>query len=201
MLGHKSRDEIRSIVERRGIRDLYHFTQTTNLVGILACGILSRRELSMCGQNAFPSDRYRLDHDVDAVSVSISRIDKRMFFSKKKKNRASSWVVLAVTPEILWSLNCRFSWRNAATNAMRSHVGWRGGPTALNRMFAGGANERAGLDPCYPTSQGAEVQVLEGISPMYISRIIVENSAVQAQVERVVNVYGNRTIPVVIGGA
>lgn len=102
--------EIRCIAERREVNFLLHFTQARNLRGILTYGILPRRELLETEYLAYVSDRYRLDDNNDAVSVSIERINEKTFVSKRHKSEHSDWVVLVLSSEVLWTHKCQFCW-------------------------------------------------------------------------------------------
>lgn len=168
------RDKIRTIAKARDIRYLLHFTQAVNLPGIVEHGFLPRRELLKTEYLARPSDRYRLDDNEDAVSISISRVNEVMFDSKRYKSGHSNWVILVLSPEILWKYSCRFCWCNAARREIKDHRGWREGPWAFAEMFAGSNDARSGLAPSYPTDPEAEVQVLECIAPKYILAAVVD---------------------------
>jgi hypothetical protein len=73
------RDNIRSIAWNRDVEYLLHFTQFANLAGIVENGLLSRRELQGPEHQAYAIDQDRMDGNDEAVSVSISRINLRMF--------------------------------------------------------------------------------------------------------------------------
>jgi hypothetical protein len=180
-------NEIRSIVEDRDIRFLFHFTQAANLPGIVRCGLLSRRTLAESECLGYASDQYRLDDNLDAVSVSISQVNKAMFDLKRRKSGHSDWVVLVLSPKILWKYNCLFCWYNAAKKEIKYHKGWRGGPWAFAQMFDGTDDERKGLALCYPTYPEAEVQVLGSIEPKYILGVVVDRQEMVGPVEAVLN--------------
>lgn len=164
-------DNIRLIAEDREVDVLLHFTQATNLPGILHHGLLPRTELAAPGYAA--SARYRLDDTPEAVSVSISRVNEGMFASKRAKSGHRDWVVLVLSPVILWTHSCRFCWRNAAKKAVKDHRGRRDGPWAFNEMFVGSDQARDGLARCFPTDPEAEVQVFEPIAAEYILGAVV----------------------------
>ena len=167
-------DKIRSIAEERGVPHLVHFTQFGNLRGIVEHGLLSRKTLAERGYMFYPSDPYRLDGCEDAVSVSISRVNKPVFATKRYKTGRPHWVILVLSSHILWTHCCRFSWRNAAKREIRDRRGHRSGPWAFEEMFAGSDEDRSGCTPCYPTDIEAEVQVLQPIAPDCILWAIVE---------------------------
>lgn len=192
------RDKIRFISESRDIQYLLHFTQISNLDGIAKNGILSRQELEKLEYIFYPSAPYRLDEDDDSVSVSISRVNVDMFFSKRTKSGHLNWIVLVISPEILWTHNCRFCWCNAAKNEIKNRRGWRGGPWAFDKMFSGNEDERISIPPSCPTDPEAEVQVLEPIAPTCIIGAIVENSQMLELLQNYLYELFDRPIPVVV---
>jgi hypothetical protein len=159
------REKIRLIAEEREVQLLLHFTQFNNLRGIVKHGLLSRKTLAELGYMFDPSDLYRLDGCEEAVSVSISRVNEPVFAAKRHKAGHTDWVVLVLPFPILWTHECRFSWRNAAKKEIRDHRFYRGGHRAFSKMFAGSDEDRNGLPLCYPTDIQAEVQVLQRIAP------------------------------------
>lgn len=178
------RSKIRSIAKKREIELLLHFTQAANLPGIVEHGILPRRELEKDMYMAYASDKYRLDDNLDAVSVSISRINEAMFEAKRRKSNHAEWLVVALSPEILWTHSCKFCWCNAARNEIRNHRGRRDGPWALDMMFSRSGDADNELPMNYPTDPEAEVQVLEPIAPSYIMGAIVNHSWMVQPVQR-----------------
>lgn len=169
------RRKIQAIAKEQRIEFLLHFTQTANLPGIVRHGILPRRELEKPMHLAHASDKYRLDDNQDAVSVSISRINEAMFLAKRVKSGHDNWLILGLQTEILWTHNCRFCWRNAARKEFKSHR-WLGGPWAFAKMFAREDGLESELPVNFPTDPEAEVQVLDPISPKYIFGAIVNQS-------------------------
>lgn len=178
------RSRIRSIAKKREIQLLLHFTQAANLPGIVEHGILPRREIEKDMYMAYASDKYRLDESLDAVSVSISRINEVMFEAKRRKSEHDDWLVLVLSSEILWTHSCKFCWRNAARNEIRSHRGRRDGPWALDMMFSRRVGAENELPMNYPTDPEAEVQVFDAIAPKYIKGAIVNHSGVVDPVQR-----------------
>lgn len=163
------REKIRSIAEDREVFHLLHFTQFSNLPGIVKHGLLSRNTLARPEYMAYASDRFRLDGNGEAVSVSISRVDERIFAAKRYRSGHADWVLLVLPAEILWTHDCRFSWCNAAKKEIKDHRGWRGGPWAFNQMFVGSQEARK----YYTTDPEAEVQVLQPIAPNCILGAVV----------------------------
>lgn len=191
------RKKIRSIAEEREIGYLLHFTQTENLAGIVKNGLLPRRALEE--HMYLASDRYRLDDNLDAVSVSISQYNKVMFETKRKKSGHDNWLILGLSRDILWTHNCRFCWRNAARKEIKSRR-WLGGPWAFAKMFARGEGEESNLPVNYPTDPEAEVQVLEPIAPKHILGAIVNHPRMVEPVQGVLReLLGDSPIVMVEG--
>ena len=190
--------EIERIVRDRRIQFLLHFTQIINLPGIMTHGLLPRRELEKPIHTAYASAKHRLDDNDDAISISISRINEPMFASKRDKSGHFNWLILALAPEILWTHDCRFCWRNAARKEIKDHRGWLGGPWALDQMFSEHLGTRAGLPDSCPTDLEAEVQVLGNIAPKYVRAIAVNRPEIAVPVEQaLVEIIGHPP-PVVI---
>ena len=183
-------DGIRAIAIERQVQYLFHFTQTANLRGVVTHGLRSRGELAEADYTAFASDEWRLDEDDDAVSVSVSRVNEPMFAAKRELSGHSDWVVLVLTSEILWTHECLFSWTNAAKNEIKKHGGFRGGPWAFERMFAGSAEKRQQLPYSYPTDHTAEVQVFGGIAPGYIVGAVVDQQRLVEPVQSLLDELG-----------
>jgi hypothetical protein len=167
------REKIQSIAKEREVPCLVHFTQFNNLRGIVKHGLLSRKTLAGLGYMFDPSDHYRLDGCDEAVSVSISRVNEPVFTAKRHRAGRTDWVVLALRSAILWTHDCRFSWRNAAKKEITDHRFYRGGHSAFSKMFEGSDEDRNGLRLCDPTDIQAEVQVLEPITPDCILGAVV----------------------------
>lgn len=176
--------KIERIARDRGIQFLLHFTQTTNLPGIMTHGLLPRRELEKPIHTAYASAKHRLDDNNDAVSVSIARLNEPMFSSKRDKSGHSNWLILVLAPEILWTHDCRFCWCNAARKEIKDYRGWLGGPWALNKMFSERLGARDGLPDSCPTDPEAEVQVLSPIAPKFVRAIAVNRSEIAAPVKQ-----------------
>jgi len=184
-------ERIRAEADRRFIDHVLHFTRVENLPGIVKEGLLSRTELRARQLLAIGSSGQRWDGNDKAVSVSISRINRRMFKFKETGLEEAGWVILLLDRSILWTHDCNFFSENASTTRMkkRARDGWLGEPAAFERMFedrtdGGGKSVRSkqGMPDDQPTDPGAEVQVLGPIDPKLIVGAWVERTEL---VERV----------------
>ena len=199
------RRDIRAAAQNRGINALYHFTQLSNIEGILRKGLRSRSSLLEDNDKdvVYVIDDVRPDGRDDLVSVSIQNINFQMFDTKRTKS-SDQWVILELKPEVLWKYNCIFSWRNAATREIKSHTGFRGGPWAFEKMFEGlsihgasgtGFRERHNLESWEPTKSDAEMAVVDGINRDEFVDITVPSIAVKNTVESIMR-HNNFHLPV-----
>lgn len=193
--GMHFREQIQHETVQRGIQYLVHFTQAWNLPSIVKHGLLSRADLHARGLGTFTSASHRLDEKDEAISVSISAINYKMFKAKQKTCGQTAWIVLLLDPNILWTHNCRFCSRNAARRAMKEHRGRLDGPWGFAKMFSDdmpppqfqGESYRTetSIPDCLTTRPDAEVQVFGPIAPETIVHAWVDrlNVAEAVQVE------------------
>lgn len=183
----EQKQAIKSIVEKRGIKFLTHFTRVENLAGILTFGLLPRVQLGVvrnAGLKAVVTDEDRLDLCAHASSVSISFPNHRMFYKYRNSMKDGIWAVLKFSPVILWEKECAFCGENAASSRMRNlSVRERKGPEAFEKLFqdyqtSEKCKERAALKlPAdYPTHPQAEVLVFGTVEPEYLLQVCFENS-------------------------
>lgn len=116
-----NRRECVRVAEEKGVRFLVHFTPVANLESILRQGLLTRRELDESrrlveNRDYFTTDRARLDHMRDTISLSFTRPNWKMFSYKMNPERpVSAWVVIKLrSSEILNNHHCVFFADNAA---------------------------------------------------------------------------------------
>lgn len=154
-----------------------HFTHADNIPGIVEHGLLSRARLQVLDQvSALATSGERLDQEDHAISVSISAINAEMFWAKDRACGHPPWVVLLLDPSILWTQDCCFSWRNAASKEVREHRGFLGGPYGFRKIFEDVSfkwpqeshRTEVGVPDHLPTFSGAEVQVFNFIDPQRI---------------------------------
>lgn len=185
------REAIRSFCGERDIQVLTHFTRVINLRSIFESGLLSRAVLEEWPEYTQPTfnDSKRLDRLKEAVCLSISFPNYRMFF-KYRKRTSVEWAVLLLKPSLLWELDCGFCSGNAASSEMRrtslSELKEAGG---LRRMFddcAEIAREDLGVPDFFPTDPQAEILVFDVVPPQYIEAARFRSTNALEQAKRVI---------------
>lgn len=191
--------QIQQFCEERGITTLCHFTRVENLQSILQEGLIGRSLLETHGQKFLFNDDDRIDGHKEAVCLSISFPNYKMFWNIRKEKektkgvKDSQWIVLLLDAKVLWELDCAFCQENAARTAVSAtSLKNRKKPKALRGMFGDFYNIRHQdlpiPDPylrhprdAYPTHPQAEVLVLDPIPMRYIKAIYFWDAAAQKQ--------------------
>lgn len=171
------KNEIKRICQEIGIENLIHFTHTKNLISILEYGLIGRSQLQEKSLEFRCNDELRLDKQPQAICLSISFPNYKMFYKYRTQSDNSSWVVLLLDPSILWKLDCKFYIDNAASVNARNMdlMGDRRSPSALKEMFENyGHIERADLaiPGNFTTHPQAEVLVFDEIDPHFIREVM-----------------------------
>nr|WP_319949359.1 DarT ssDNA thymidine ADP-ribosyltransferase family protein [uncultured Shimia sp.] len=174
---------MKDIIAARQINYILHFTQLSNLEGILARGILPRVQADSAGLNYTYNDQHRWDGHTNATCCSIGFPNYKMFWQLRCKDPTVEWVVIALKPDILLEKPCAFYPTNAASNTVR-HLNTQSfaGPVALANMFADvpGKPTREALklpDDC-TTDPQAEVLVFDTIQTRYIEGVATASKKV-----------------------
>lgn len=172
---------IQQICYERDIKTLCHFTREERLRSILYRGFLNRSLLESLPRQIRPqfTDQDRDDGFKDAVCLSISFPNYRMFFSKTGRDNQHKWIVLLLDARILWELDCAFCHQNARfESVLHVPLEYRKRLVSLKRIFwdsdysrDGSTYERQQIPDNYPTHPEAEVLVFDPIPADYISEV------------------------------
>ena len=180
--------QIRKICAEHNIRTLVHFTRIENLRRILQEGLLSRETLETRGQQFLFNDRERIDGHKEAICLSISFPNYKMFYPIREDNREaneandSQWVVLLLDANVLWELECAFCQENASSNTVRAiPLEDRKRHEALKGMFVEDfynpkrniwiSRQDLSIPDNYPTNPQAEVLAFDPVPVQYIKAI------------------------------
>jgi hypothetical protein len=167
--------KIQEFCQIRQIKQLVHFTHLRNLNNILEYGLLSRTDLeSISDIDYSTNDEQRWDGCPDSISLSISFPNYKMFH-RYKKDSPEEWVVITLSPNILWEHDCAFCRENAASNNVRFiPIEIRKQFNALEDLFLDyGQVKRSdsNIPDSFPTHPQAEVLVFNQIPPNYFMNI------------------------------
>ncbi|WP_334185202.1 DarT ssDNA thymidine ADP-ribosyltransferase family protein [Novosphingobium sp.] len=199
----KEAEMIRAICGSLDIASLYHFTRVENLPSIFRHGL---RPVQALQSNRIPfrwNDEHRIDGHEDAICVSISHPNEKLFYRWRMNNPAQRWAVLSLDPAILWESEVAFCAHNAADRRI-SKQGRKtlGSAKAFGGLFVKGdaqpTRAEQGLAPYDPTDVQAEVLVFADIPPSAITGVVFSDPASLAQWhsvvgERDVIVHADRT--------
>lgn len=105
---------IQEFATERGIPSLVHFTRASNLPSILANGLYPVSRAHELAVAPSVNDINRFDGHRDATSLSIGFPNNLMFHKYRLADENIDWVVLALHPQILWTMPCAFCRYNAA---------------------------------------------------------------------------------------
>ena len=171
----RRRDAIRAYCAARRIDTLIHFTRLENLAGILADGILPRSGPGGQARRVIFNDGVRIDGHKDAVCLSVSFPNYKMFYKYRQTDQTKTWAVLLIRADVLWELDCAFCWANAACSAIsKCPLAGRKDPSSLERMFAdqcevSGICRATCIPDWYPTNPQAEVLAFSGVARRYVT--------------------------------
>lgn len=172
---------IREIVERRRIDKICHFTLVENLSSILRLGLLGTRNLLEEAISFTRVDPDRIDGFPQAVCMTISFPNYKLFRSKREYFRdlhgvgLNKWVVLLLKARLLWEMDCAFCSYNASANTVTSiSIEERKKPEALEAMFGdmkSVSRNKLNFPPHFTSSPQAEVLVFDAVPSSFISEI------------------------------
>lgn len=156
--------KIKDIITQRKIKNLFHFTLTENLQSIIECGgLLSRSRLEEEKLVFLGHDSYRHDKCPEAVSLSVSFPNYKMFF-KFFSSSKKTYAIIIIDSCVLYEHECYFCKTNAAAKTESRKVqNHRNTAKAFESMFdeieGKLSRKETGLSSSYPTDPQAEVLV------------------------------------------
>ena len=172
----------------KDIDAIYHFTHKSNLPSILEYGILTRANLNKMNLRYAFNDQMRLDGVLDSISLSFSHPNFKMFYKYRKQTGEDDWVVLKISPLLLYGreqeisngirdfnyLNkAIFCHTNAASNKMRNlSIEERMTCDAFLEMFESPIGRSL---PTYTYDNQAEILYLGDIPVNFIEEIYVNH--------------------------
>lgn len=167
-------EEIKKIIEQRGITRLCHFTKAKNLPHILEKGIVAKEFLK--DDWVFEAnDKLRLDGKTEYINCSI-QVPNIFYFNNIHENdvKFKEWVVLFINPCVIDN-ESMFCPVNAAK---RNGIYIEKGVEAFERLFKdrdeiGNIYRTKDMKDNIPTNIQAEVLVYKEIPTQYIEAIAV----------------------------
>ena len=180
----RNQERIKGICEERDVCHLYHFTPFDNVESILTSGLVSRLSLETRPTNSIMPDPYRLDGWNNWISISISFPNDKLFHVfRRRLSNISNWVLVRLSPTLLWERNCRFIPTNAAATDRRmfSDNHWSTA-AAFEKMFLN-EDMRQNVPPSFCTDPQAEVMVEEHVPMGYFDSLVVQNSDMKFKLE------------------
>lgn len=193
--------QIRDICAKRKIQQLVHFTKVCNVPSILKHGLHGRSSLERSGISFDPNDKHRLDKWSEAVCISISFPNYKMFY-RYRQIYGENFAVLVLKPEVLWAYACMFCRGNAASSRVTAiPIEERLSADSLESMFGDHPNvarDSLPIPPSYPTDPQAEVLVIphvnspnylgpDGIHPAFIDEVHVNEPKYADQIRQAWN--------------
>jgi hypothetical protein len=168
----------------KNIDAIYHFTHKSNLSSILEYGILTRTNLNNMNLKYAFNDQMRLDGVLDSISLSFSHPNFKMFYRYRKQTSDDDWMVLKISPSLIYGKEQQTSNRienfnylnkavfcstNAASNKVRNlSIDERMTCNAFLEMFESPIGRAL---PTYTYDNQAEVLYLGNIPVDFVEEI------------------------------
>lgn len=101
-----NKKEIISYVGEREIEFCVHFTNVTNLPSILQLGLLPKNTMDDEWIEYNENDSLRLDGYTEAVSISFTSPNYKMFYKYRIQNPSKRWAVLVLDAQSIITMDC-----------------------------------------------------------------------------------------------
>lgn len=203
----QSHPEVVEAAHQRGIISIVHFTRTTGLKGILACGeVIARCDLPEEARIRHVYEDNSPDRDRDVawhgyVNLSVTDINQRFLKHSRRWHPEDEWVILEFDPGLLGDPGVVFCTTNNAYPVVHRCEGLAG----FCQMFAprvpwgnrGSTHTRGGRAPNHTTDPQAEVLYPYRLSLDYLQRILVEDEATLETVQAILTHFP-RKAPIVL---
>ena len=180
------KEQILISAKKRSIEHCVHFTNVLNLPSILSYGLLSKADLKYNWIDYNYNDDLRLDDLEEAISVSITSPNYKMFYQLRCNNPSKSWVVLVLDSMQILNLDCAFCYTNAANISVSSiPLTERKTYSSFKSLFEEQENQATRhemrLFPNEPTDPQAEILVFDSIPVSAIQFLLFNDYKVMEQ--------------------
>lgn len=172
---------LESVLNRRNIEWLFHFTRVENLKGIFNNGLIPRDDINKNNLTSIFNDGYRFDNCEDANCLSVEFPNYKMFYTLCCNDPEAEWVVLVLDAKLIKDFDCAFCYRNAGSEEIYSiPVKERMGVDTFEGIFAERdsypSREVLEIPDYYPTNPQAEILVFGTVPISYIKYAIFKNN-------------------------
>jgi len=166
-------EALKKAVEERLITRLLHITNSKNMVSILNNGLIPYKTLDTYGVIYHRSDNNRFDR-INGICLSIEEINTRYFNVIQKRNPNDDYIIIAISPSIIWEKECEFFYKNASSNVFKkASSSVKCGIDAFEKMFDEMGNKKRALNiESDTTDEQAEVICLQEIQKEKILKVI-----------------------------
>ncbi len=178
------KSKIENFLDKRRIKNLYHFTDIKNLKSIILNGLQSVASLSEKGIVFKKNDDSRADGELDHISVSISKINSKVLNAYVNSCRIEHAVIVEIDSSILYEHSLYQNHIFCQTNAATKESFKGRGSICLFKMFDeeveyklsnGNINKynrkTQNLKLNEPTTPQAEILINKEITVNFIKRI------------------------------
>lgn len=200
---------VASVVGRRGITEVLHFTQSKGLLGTLAAGaVLSRTHITDKSEEilayiAKVNATRVIDPGYEGyVNLSVSEINSEFFGVSSKWYPEADWAILAFDPLVLSHAGVVFCTTNNAYPRCQRATGDAG----LEALFANSVNGKytsvhtrpKGFPENLTTDEQAEVLYPKRLSTKHLLRVYARDSEFADQIHAHFGLIGHRAVEVIV---